>query len=396
MNLTKTAVDKLAYSKTVKPDITGGKAAYSADYYWDDQIKGFGVRVYPSGKKSFVITYRNQTNSKRFFTLGDYGVLTVTEARDMPKKKLAEVLHGDDPQAEREEKRKEITFIELSHQYLNQVKGHKRSWKKDEQRLRDHILPVIGKRKLTEITYNELVNLIIKIKDKTSPSTANRCIALIKHMLKREMDEQSPAKKLKIYPEPPSRDIVLTVDEIHRLIEACDVDENIIISSLFKMAMFTGRRPGELKNAKWQDVNLERRIWRLPHTKAGEQQYVPLNDLALSVLQALPRKQENPFVFYGEKEGKSINFYHRAWLRIVKRAKITYIPPYGLRHNYASMLIGGGVPLATVQPLMGHKSITTTMRYAHHRPDHLFDGTGRFGDIISFNAEKKKRIVVNE
>ena len=205
------------------------------------------------------------------------------------------------------------------------------------------------------------------------------------------MKDQSPAVDLKLYREPPGRDVVLDVDQVHRLIAALDADDNIMTASLFKMAMFTGRRPGELRNAKWEHINFDRRMWRLPETKAGEQQFVPLSDPVLAILEQLPRIDGNPYVFAGMKSGKPIQHYNRAWQRIIKRAGIPYIPPYGLRHNYASLLVSDGVPLPSVQTLMGHKSIQTTMRYTHHRPDHLFDATSRFGNIVSYSAAKEKK-----
>ena len=102
MKITKSAVDRMQYAKS-------GKAA---DYRWDDLLMGFGVRIYPSGRRAFVITYRNATGTKRFVTLGNYGELTVKQARSLAQDKLAEVRHGHDPQAERQQKRSELTFAE--------------------------------------------------------------------------------------------------------------------------------------------------------------------------------------------------------------------------------------------------------------------------------------------
>jgi len=395
MKLTKTEVDKLVYSKQPKTSKMG-KISYPADYHWDSEIKGFGVRVFPSGRKSFLISYRNSTGSKRFHTLGEYGVLTAQQAREMAKKRLAEIWNGDDPQAERVEKRKEMSFEAASKEYLEQSKDRKKSWKSDHQRMNDHILPSLRHRKLSEITRQDIELMIRKVKEKHSSSTANRCLALVRHMLNQFMEGNTPASGLKPYPEPPPRDIVLDIDQIHRLISALDTDDNIVTASLFKMAMFTGRRPGELRNAKWKDINFERRMWHLPDTKAGEQQYVPLSPDVLEILDKLPRVEDNPYVFAGVKSGKPIQHYDRAWKRIIKRAGIPYIPPYGLRHNFASLLVAENTPLPAVQALMGHKSIQTTMRYTHHRQDHLFDATSKFGNIVSYTAEKDRRKAAHE
>src|SRR3954447_18547206 len=99
MNLTKRAVEQLTYAK--RDD--------AADYRWDDKLKGFGVRVYPSGRKTFLITYRNAQGTKRFLSLGDFGRLTVEQARGLAKGKWGDVLKGNDPQAAREKARGEFS-----------------------------------------------------------------------------------------------------------------------------------------------------------------------------------------------------------------------------------------------------------------------------------------------
>jgi hypothetical protein len=117
MRIIKSSVDRLTYEKS-------GRAA---DYRWDDQLKGFGVRIYPSGRCAFVVTYRTETGTKKFLTLGNYGNLTVDEARRLAKDKLHDVQHGRDPQTERQEKRHEMTFDELADRYLDHFKARKRS-----------------------------------------------------------------------------------------------------------------------------------------------------------------------------------------------------------------------------------------------------------------------------
>jgi len=149
MAITKRTIDALTYSKVGK----------GAQYLWDSDIRNFGVRVYPSGEKSFVITYRTSTGTKRFYTLGKYGHLTVKQARDIARQKLAEIHQGKDPQLERQDQRSVATFDELAAVYLDEFKARKRSWKDDNQRIRDHLRPELGSKKLTEITLRQLQQL---------------------------------------------------------------------------------------------------------------------------------------------------------------------------------------------------------------------------------------------
>ena len=91
------------------------------------------------------------------------------------------------------------------------------------------------------------------------------------------------------------------------------------------------------------------------------------------------------------REGRPLNYYRRAWLRILKRANVPYFPPHGLRHNYASTLVAAGVPLETVGHLLGHKNSITTRKYAHHRPDQLHRAAETFSTVIDFKSEQAKR-----
>ena len=104
MKLTNTAIKNLKYEK----------AGNKADLYFDDELRGFGIRVYPSGRKSFFVSYRNASGTKKRHTLGIYGEFTATEARRLAQGMLADVRRGPDPQSEKQEKRGEITFADLT------------------------------------------------------------------------------------------------------------------------------------------------------------------------------------------------------------------------------------------------------------------------------------------
>ncbi len=385
MKLTNTTIKNLRYQKT------GNKA----DLRFDDDLRGFGIRVYPSGRKAFFVSYRNASGTKKRHTIGNFGEFTATTARKLAGDVLADVRRGSDPQSEKQERRGEITFAELAERYLDHFKDRKRSWKDDDQRMRQHILPAIGHRKLSEIQLQQLQRIHSKVRENLSPATANRVAALIKHTFNMAVKwgylEASPGRHLTMYREPPPRDIVLTPDQCRTLIEACDADQNPFAAGLFKLAMFTGRRVGELLGAKWTDVDLDRGILTLPQTKVGERQFVYLNEPAAGVLHGLPRIEGNPFVIAGDVPGKPLIFYRRAWNRILKRTDIDPFPPHGLRHNYASTLVAAGVPLETVGHLLGHKNTVTTRKYAHHRPDHLHRAAETFTDVIDFKVEKEKR-----
>lgn len=371
------AVERMSYQ--------GSKG--SRDVRWDTEVRGFGVRIYPSGSKSYVLTYRNASNRKKLMTLGKVGELKLRAARDLAREHLSEVRHGHDPLGDKQSMRREATFNELAVQYLDheEVRG-KRSLKDDRQRLRDHIYPVIGGRRLAEITHRDLLRMQTKIATATSNGTANRCTALARRMLNVAVEwgmlEASPAAKLKQLPESKPRDIFLSADELRAIVRACDEDENLYAAALFKLAMLTGRRIGELKSLRWDQVDLDNGMLTIPETKAGEVQRVYLNEPAHKVLSFLPRVEGNPFVIVGRLPGQPLNAYRKCWDRIVKRAGLKPFPPHGLRHSFASQLVVGGTPLETVGELLGHKSPLTTRKYTHFRSHHLRQAANAFGELL--------------
>lgn len=363
----------------------------SRDVRWDTEVPGFGVRLYPGGGRAFVLTYRNAANRKKLMTIGKAGELKLKAARDLARERLSEVRHGHDPLGERQAKRRETTFNELADQYLDyeRVRG-KRSLKDDRQRLRDHIRPVIGGRRLSEILHRDLMKMQTRIATATSNGTANRCTALVRRMLNVAIEwgmlEVSPAAKLKQLPESKPRDIFLTADELRAIFRACDEDDNVHAAALFKLAMLTGRRIGELKTLRWEYVDLENGVLTIPETKAGELQRVYLNEAALRVLKALPRVADNPYVIVGRVSGQPLNAYRKCWDRILERAGLEPFPPHGLRHSFASQLVVGGTPLETVGELLGHKSPLTTRKYTHFRSQHLRQAANAFEALVGMDA----------
>ena len=385
MNLTITAVENLKYCKS------GNRA----DLYFDDKLQGFGVRVYPSGEKAFFIDYRNASGEKKRFTLGRWGRMTLDEARKLARRKLAGVDEGHDPSIQRREQRAEQTLKEYSVSYFEQFEPRKRGIKYDKQRWRDYIEPALGSRKLSAITPQDCEKLHRGVKEELSPSTANRVAALLKHMLnvavKSRILGRSPADALAMYKEPPPRDIMLTPSECQAILEACRNEANQAAANLIALCLWTGRRVGELRVAKWSDLDIENRRLTLPQTKAGERQFVILGDEAVAILNGVVPVADNPFIFAGSATGKPLNGYFKAWRRILTQADIKPFPVHGLRHNYASLLVQQGIPLTTVGALLGHKTSVTTLKYAHHRPEQLLAATQTLGTVISLDERRTKK-----
>lgn len=385
-------------NKTVVEQATYEKTGRAAQYLFDNKLTGFGLRIYPSGKKTFVVTFRTHANTKRFIKLGSFPETTVEQARALANGHLDAVRKGRDPQAELAEKRSEQTFDAFADWYLAHVEHRKKTSAKDSERLRLHIRPVIGKRKLSEITPAMLAKLHDNVRKLRSPATANRCAALLKHMFRLALDHRmllaSPSDTLKLFREPPPRDIVLTRDEVVAIFGACDADPSPYAGALFKLCALTGRRVGEWLALQWTDVDTERREVLFRDTKAGEPQRGYLSPEAASILRALPSIDGNPYVIAGAKPKAPLRDYKRAWKRILRRAGLPAMPVHGLRHNWVSTMVANGQQLDVVGHLVGHKSPLTTRKYLHHRPHTLHRVADEIDNVVSMDAARQQRVAV--
>ena len=173
----------------------------------------------------------------------------------------------------------------------------------------------------------------------------------------------------------------LTPDAYIRLTKLLDEEKDIQASNLLRLALFTGMRRGELFKLKWKDINFVRKYISIKDPKSGLDETIPLNEMALSVLNN-HEKQESEFVFPGLR-GNQRKTTPRPLRRIIKKAGLKNFRPFnGLRHSYASTLASSGkVDLYTLQKLLTHKSPLMTQRYAHLRNEALMDASNVISDI---------------
>jgi hypothetical protein len=171
-------------AKLTKRLVEAEKPQQKDVFLWDSELKGFCCKITPTGKRAYLLYYRTQEGQQRKPKLGDHGVVTCEQAREMALKMLAAVSVGKDPSKEKQERRKELTVAELATRYLEQhatVRKKPRSVEEDEGNLTRHILPALGKYKISDLSRKHINDLHHKMKDK--PTTANRVIALLSKML---------------------------------------------------------------------------------------------------------------------------------------------------------------------------------------------------------------------
>jgi len=348
----------------------------------DDKLKGFLVRVQPSGSMSYVCQYGR---GKRI-TLGDARILTLDQARTKAKEILGQVAAGVDLQEERKPKAGPLTLVQfLTDHYGPWQKTHHRRGD-SEKRLTTSFADLLDK-PLSDIT-PWLIEKHRKARKEagTADTTINRDTVTLKAALNRAVDwgliddnPLAPIKQMKTdrtgvirYLEP--------AEEARLLAALASLKEGDRMRPMVLVSLHTGLRWGELAGLYWKDVDLQARrlTVRGEGAKSRQTRHIPLNDTAHTAL--LDWRGELPrmgLVFPG-KAGVLDNVT-KSWTRLLNTAGIKEFRWHDLRHSFASKLVQAGIDLNTVRELMGHADIKMTLRYAHLAPEHRAAAVARIG-----------------
>ena len=367
MHLTKRAIDRFTYSGN----------APARDVRWDDAVRGLGVRIYPNGRKAFVLSYRH-LRRKRFLTLGAFGVLTLDRARDLARGHLLGVkTEGVDPLEVRERALQGESVADLCQHYLDRyAKPQKRSWADDASRIRNHILPAWGTMKAAALKRMDVAALHRSL-GADHPYAANRFLELVSKMFELarlwgmvEETHANPARDIPAFPEQ-KRERWVTQEEMPRLAQAISEEPNLYARAAIWMYLLTGVRKSELLRARWSDISWERTEWRLPETKNGRPHHIPLTAPALRVLKRLPREDGNPHVFCGALAGHPLVNINKPWNRIRQAADIPDVRLHDLRRTVGSWLAQQNQSLHLIGRVLNHKTASTTQVYARFGENHV-------------------------
>jgi len=375
MRLTKREVDRIEASNVER-------------VYWDETLKGFGLRVWPSGRKVFFVKCRIKGRQRRL-TLG---AIAPEKARRKAARILGEAKDGGDPAREHDQARLAPTVKGLGERFLKEhVPVHcKPSTAAEYKRSVElFINPRIGTRRTTDIERKDIAELHHELRD--TPYQANRTLGVLSKMFNLaevwglRPDGSNPCRHVKKYPEQ-KRERFLSQAEFARLGEVlreveADGSETLSAVNAIRLLMLTGCRLGEIMTLEWDHVYLRRRELRLPDSKTGAK-IVHFGKVAADVLKGIERLEDNPYVITGKKPGGRLTDLQHPWRRIRAKAGLDDVRIHDLRHSYASGALALGEGLPMIGKLLGHTQVQTTARYAHLAEDPVKTAASRVSDTI--------------
>ncbi len=337
--------------------------------YSDTQVVGLKLQVSKGGRKFFLLRYSFQ-GQKKSIRLGEFGPLTLLDARQRANSLKAQIAQGTDPQEVRRLDAQKLRFGEFAlERYLPYAYANKRTAAADASKLRIHLLPKFQDHKLDQIRTADLQLYCDQLRIHYTPATVNRHLSLLSRMFKLAVTwgliERNPALGIGKAQENNERHRYLSEEEIGRFLAALADDQNPVAAACLMFLLYTGVRKGEALAAKWEHVDLQKRVWYLPRTKNGKARHVILNAVAVALLQQQVRQPGNPYVFPGKLPGQPLNNPQKCFNRVLTQAGIADFRIHDLRHSFASLAINNGASLYEVQNLLGHQQAKTTTRYAH-------------------------------
>lgn len=386
--------------KLTKTTVDDARPSDKERFIWDSELKGFGLKVFPTGVKSFVFQYRSPEGRTRRYTIGKYSdTLTADQARKLAKDKAHDVHAGRDPMSEKKARRDAMTVAEVLDKYLHSERfaGNAETTKAtDRGRIERHLIPLLGRTIADSLTAEQVAKAHRDIKDgKTAAriktkargvarvtggaGTADKSVLLLSTALTWACDQghvkRNPVKMK--YGKSGQRDTILDdATDYMRMFATLQKmeDEKRVRSAAADAIRFialTGARRGEALGLRRAWVDLKSGLVTIPPKshkaghKTGKPRIIALPSEAQAIIARQPAGEPNDYVFRPMKGTGTLSLT-KVWPMLRAEAKL---PPnlglHGLRHSVGTHLAMSGASAVELMETLGHKQITTTLRYVH-------------------------------
>lgn len=372
-------------------------------YLWDDQLRGFALKVTPGGRRIFLVQYRVGRRTRRV-TIGPLSeAMPPATARRKARELLGIVATGGDPAETRKASKEAMSVEALCRHYLGkaeagEILGRDGSPKKastlltDRGRILRHIIPVLGHRDVASLTSQDVRYLQSQItsgatakKVKTGKyglarvrggaGTATRTLGLFGGIMQFAVEEglrsDNPVRGVRRRRDA-SIERSLSSAEFAALGDALANAESEGLNQFgiaaLRLLAFTGARRGEVLGLHWSYVDFENALLRLPDSKTGRKT-IPLGPAALQILADLPRMAGTEYVFPAARGHGPYRGLTKLWFKVRESAGLPDLRIHDLRHAFASVGASSGLSLYLIAKALGHRDQATTQKYAHVRND---------------------------
>ena len=373
--------------------------------FWDRDMAGFGVRVYPSAAKVYIAQARVGGKTRRV-AIGRHGLVSAEDAR----LKAAELISRIKRSKESDDGRAPTlagdgtTLAEVAERYMREhvaVRCKPTTARACRVALDKYLLPEFGSRSLDAIEPDQVAALHYRLH--RTPAMANQVVEVLSRVFYAAEswavapESGNPCQFVKKYKKR-SCERFLSEEEFRRLGDVLHEmqDEGTLsasAASAFRLLMLTGCRRNEILTLQWSDVDLEDGELRLRDAKTGAR-WVALSPTAKQVLAAIPRHPGNPWVIFGRGAiGHLANLNH-PWIAVRKRAGLEDVRIHDLRHSFASRALALGETLPMIGKLLGHRQVQTTARYAHLAQESVKVSAARVAENIAADMESPPAVGV--
>ena len=369
----------------------GGK---EIEFTSEEAPPGLRLVITKRGMKSWLFRYVMPRTSgpgiKRALKIGVYPGIEPAEACRLALALRAQIAQGIDPQEAKQEEERQITLDDFFRDEYWPNAKHLRSADDVESRWRLHLRPSFGHLRFKDVKTADIIRFHDAKKVELCAATANRLLQLLKRVLNvaQMLDycERNPCRGIRMHAEQNIRTRTLAGSELKRFLAALETESNRVAADFFLFSLATGARREECLQLTRSELFLEEGVWRLPsgRAKSGKSRVIPLNAIALQVVERRLAESNYQYVFPGKLGGHLVS-PEKAWKRVLTKSGLNDLKIHDLRRSAATLILNDGGSMTQAGNLLGHApgSALTATRYAFLADQQLVDASQRLANVLA-------------